>query len=184
MSKFIQFLNLAFLAIFISSCNNNAETRKPISKSKESVIQSSAMRNMDIVKSEEELISKYIETDKTNTYINSKNGFWYTYEERKIHDSIRPTEGNTVMYTYQISTLQDSLLYSKSDVGVLSYVVDKEDILPILRHAIKLMKNNESIKLLTPSSLAFSYLGDKNKINKNQPLIITLDLKSIEKITN
>jgi gliding motility-associated peptidyl-prolyl isomerase len=181
MSKFIQFLSLASLAIITVSCNNNSESRKPISKSKESVIHSSAIKNMDMVSSEEELITKYIETDKENTYINSKNGFWYTYQNRKIHDSIRPVEGNTVMYTYEISTLQDSLLYSKNDIGVLSYVVDKEDILPVLRHTIKLMKNSESIKVVSPSTLAYSYLGDRNKIDKNQPIIITVDLKSIDR---
>ncbi|WP_121967424.1 gliding motility-associated peptidyl-prolyl isomerase GldI [Myroides sp. N17-2] len=181
MSKLIQFLSLTLLVATISSCNNNTDARKPVSKSKESIIHSSAIKNMDMVKSEEEIISKYIETDKETTYINSKNGFWYAYQERKIHDSIRPQEGNTVMYTYEITTLQDSLLYSKNDIGVLSYIVDKEDILPVLRHAVKLMKNNESIKIITPSSLAYSYLGDRNKIDKNQPLIFTLNLKSIEK---
>lgn len=181
MYKFIQFLSLAAMAIIAVSCNNNNEVRKPISKSKESVIHSSALKNMEMVQSEEELISKYIETDKEHTYINSKNGFWYTYQERKVHDSIRPLEGNTVMYTYEISTLQDSILYSKNDIGVLSYIVDKEDILPILRHTIKLMKNNESIKVVSPSTLAYSYLGDKNKIDKNQPIIITVDLKSIDR---
>lgn len=181
MSKLLQFLSLASLAIITISCNNNNETRKPLSKSKESVIHSSAIKNMDMVKTEEELITNYIETDKEHTYINSKNGFWYSYQTRKIHDSIRPIEGNTVMYTYEISTLQDSLLYSKNEIGVLSYIVDKEDILPVLRHAIKLMKNNESIKLVTPSTLAYSYLGDRNKIDKNQPIIITVDLKSIDR---
>ncbi|MEC4053658.1 gliding motility-associated peptidyl-prolyl isomerase GldI [Myroides odoratimimus] len=181
MYKSIQFLSIALFAVFATSCNQDKEARKPISKSKESIIQSSALKNMNMVKSEEELISQYIETDKDNTYINSKNGFWYSYQERKIHDSIRPSEGNTVMYTYEISTLQDSLLYSSNDIGVLSYIVDKEDILPILRHSIKLMKKNESIKVLSPSILAYSYLGDRNKIGKNQPLIFTIDLKSIEK---
>lgn len=182
MFKCIKFLGFPILLSLLVSCTQNEQARKPISKSKENIIHSSAKMNMELIKSEEDLITHYIDIDSKHTYINSKNGFWYSYINRELKDSIRPTQGNIVSYTYDISTLQDSILYTKTDIGTLNYIVDKEEILPILRHSLKLMKTNESIKVLTPSVLAFSYLGDKQKIDKNQPLIFTIELKSIEKI--
>lgn len=181
MFKCIKFLGFPILLSLFVSCAQNEPARKPISKSKENVIHSSAKMNMELIKSEEDLITNYIDSHSENTYINSKNGFWYTYLKRELKDSIRPIAGNTVVYTYNISTLQDSVLYTKNDIGTLNYLVDKEDILPVLRHSLKLMKSNESIKVVTPSILAYSYLGDKQKIDKNQPLIFTIELQSIEK---
>ncbi len=181
MFRCIKFLGFPILLSLFVSCTQNEQARKPISKSKENIIHSSAKMNMELIKTEEDLIAHYIDSHLKNTYINSKNGFWYTYINRELKDSIRPTQGDVVSYTYDISTLQDSVLYTKSDIGTLNYIVDKEEILPILRHSLKLMKVNESIQVLTPSVLAYSYLGDKQKIDKNQPLVFTVELKSIQK---
>lgn len=177
--------SLLFLMLLLSiGCQQKEEARRPLTQSKLSSINTSIERNIEVVKDEEGFFKNYIATDTSNTYTNSKNGFWYTYIARQLKDSIRPQTGDLVNYTYAVHSINDSLIYSNNEIGNLTYRIDKEDILPILRHSLKMMKANETIKVLSPSALAYGYVGDQKKIKKNQPLIFTITLLSIEYKTN
>lgn len=184
MYNLTRFLLLFFMLLLGVGCQQKEEARRPLTQSKSSSINSSIERNIEVIKDEESLFKNYISKDIINTYINSKNGFWYTYIKRRLKDSIRPGTGDLVNYTYAIHSINDSLIYSKNEVGNLTYRVDKENILPVLRHGLKIMKPNETIKILSPSTLAYGYVGDQKKIKKNQPLIFTITLLSIEYKTN
>lgn len=178
-----------YFVLFIASiamvnCQQKEVAQKPISKSDESLIKSSVERNKELITDELVLIDNYIKADTKNTYSNNKQGFWYAYQHRNVKDSIRPVLGDQVQYTYEISTLTDSILYTKQNIGNLLYEVDKQDLLSVLKNSLKIMKKDETIKVLTPSSLAYGYLGDQNKISKNQPLIFTITLESITKTNN
>ncbi|WP_026038840.1 gliding motility-associated peptidyl-prolyl isomerase GldI [Myroides injenensis] len=181
MIKIIKFSFCFISLLIVTSCFKKEEARKPISEKRETTLTSSIERNTELVQNEEDSFTAYINKDKNNTYSHTKNGFWYTYLQRELKDSLKPQAGDNVTFTYEIRNLHDSLIYSAAEIGSINYIVDKEELLPILRHSIKLMKQNEKIKTLAPSALAYSYLGDKNKISKNQPLIFTIELKSIEK---
>lgn len=174
-------LLLVFTSLLLVNCQEKDTPQKPVSKSNESIIKSSVDRNKELITDEQILIKNYIDADKANTYSNNSLGFWYAYENRHAKDSIRPIVGDIVNYKYEISTLTDSIIYTKSDIGSMTYEVDKQDILPVLKNSLKFMKKDETIKVLTPSSLAFGYLGDQNKIKKNQPLVFTITLESISK---
>lgn len=181
MTKIIKYSCCVISLLILSSCFKKEEARRPISEKRETILTSSIERNSELIQNEEDSFTAYINKDKNNTYSHTKNGFWYAYINRELKDSIRPQSGDYITFTYEIKNLQDSLIYSANEIGNINYIVDKEELLPILRHSIKLMKQNEKIKTLAPSALAYSYLGDKNKISKNQPLIFTIELKSIEK---
>ncbi|MDR0229516.1 MAG: gliding motility-associated peptidyl-prolyl isomerase GldI [Flavobacteriaceae bacterium] len=170
-----------FSAIFFVACQQKEEAQKPISQSKENVIKNSVTRNKEVITNEETLIANYVKKSKDVEFNNSQLGFQYAYINRRVKDSIRPTLGDTVRYTYEISNLTDSIIYTQKEIGNLTYEVDKQDVLPILRNGLKMMKAKETIKVITPSALAYGYLGDQNKIAKNQPLIFTITLESITK---
>jgi FKBP-type peptidyl-prolyl cis-trans isomerase len=58
--------------------------------------------------------------------------------------------------------------------------VDKQELFMGLRDAVKLLKEGERATFLFPSSLAFGYHGDNNKIGTNVPLKSTVTLLKIE----
>ena len=67
------------------------------------------------------------------------------------------------------------------DTGLLlnkyqNYLVDKQEIMIGLRDGIKLMRKNEKVSFLFPSHIAYGYLGDKNRIGPNVPIICTVTL--------
>ena len=67
------------------------------------------------------------------------------------------------------------------ELGEVNYLVDKEDLLPALRYAIKELKETEIGVFLMPSFLGFGYQGDGDKIGINQPLRFTIQLNSLKK---
>ncbi len=179
MYKYSFYLFLSCFLLF--SCKENETSRKPISKSKSIETELSIKRNTEMILDEDTLFKQYIEADKKNDYIQSNKGFWFTYLNRQLKDSIYLNKGDIAIYNYEVYSTNDSLLYAKSDFGTLSYKVDEEDILPILRNSLKVLKPTETIKVLSPSLLAYGYMGDQNKITKNQPLIFVITLESINK---
>ncbi|MGG5505264.1 MULTISPECIES: gliding motility-associated peptidyl-prolyl isomerase GldI [unclassified Myroides] len=174
-------LALFSLVLVLASCQQKEEARKPISQSKSIETRLSIDRNVELRESEEDIFKKYMEKEVDRDYIHSNTGFWFTYLERQVKDSIRPQKGDLVRYTYEIQAVNDSIIYDQKAIGSLTYKVDEEDILPVLRNSIKILKTNERIKVLTPSSLAYSYLGDQKSIAKNQPLVFIVSLESIIK---
>jgi peptidyl-prolyl cis-trans isomerase len=50
-----------------------------------------------------------------------------------------------------------------------------------LRSALKLLKEKESGVFFFPSSVAYGYRGDKDKISYNQPIIAKIEVFKIEK---
>lgn len=170
-----------FLVIAGLNACKEPEARKPISKSAVNEIELSIERNKSLIQNEEDLIKSYMERDTVQEYTASANGFWYTYTTRHIQDPISPKTGDQVTFELSVSNLEGKLIYSKEEIGTQQYRVDQEDQLQGIRHAIKLLKANESATFLFPSHLIYGYAGDNNKIKKNEPLVVSLTIKSIER---
>lgn len=49
-----------------------------------------------------------------------------------------------------------------------------------LRHGIKLMRKNETVKFLFPSHMGYGYRGDHRRIGHNEPLICVLTLNDFK----
>ena len=60
-------------------------------------------------------------------------------------------------------------------------LVDKQELFLGLRDAVKMLKEKERATFLFPSSIAFGYHGDENKIGSNVPLKSTITILQIEK---
>lgn len=175
-----QLFCISFIGLLTLFSCKEPEARLPISQSKSSQINKSIELNKALIEDEESLIKKYIEQDSIKQYLNTSSGFWYTYNERHLEDTYHPKSGDLVTYTYSVSDLNNTVLYTETEIGTLRYLVDQEDQLKGIRHAIKLLKKGEKASFLFPSHLAYSYTGDNNKIGKNQPIIVNLNLISVE----
>ena len=172
---------IVFLLGIISmlfSCSK-PEPRKPIIRKTSSFMNESIQRNKVLNKLEEDLLKQKMERDSLHEYINSEHGFWYYYEKKDSLNMKYPVKGDEVIFSYEIKDLQDSIIYSKEELGIKNYLVDKEDLVSGLQEGIKLMKEGEIVTFLFPSYLAFGYTGFE-KIQTNQPLIFTVQLNRIK----
>ena len=168
------------LLFFASGCISK-EIRKPLNKSSDYFLKESAQRNKLLLAAEQNFMIKVIEADTKKQYIPSKKGFWYYHKNKKTSDSIIPTKGDLVEFSYTIATLNGKMLYDSETLGSVSYQVDEEEILPALREGIKLMKLGEVVVFLFPSYLCYGYQGDGEKIGINQPLRFVISLNNIVK---
>ena len=157
------------------------EPRKPIETKSGSFIKESVERNKRLLEEEEVLIQQYIAIDSIHDYQNSAAGSWYSYEIKNDEASYTPKEDDLVTLTYNLRSLNNDTIYSMEEVGVLNYKVDKQELFPGLRSGIKLLKEKETAIFIFPSSMAFGYHGDNNKIGPNTPIMATIEIFKITK---
>lgn len=169
-----------FLGLFSTVSCQKPEARKPISYTSGEFIKESVKRNKVIVGSEEEQIQSIIKKDSLHKYYQSNNGFWYKYLNANIHDTITPKTGNMVSLEFEIQDINGTIIYKKEETTPKLYHVDKQEIMVGLRHGIKLMRKGETVSFLFPSHMGYGYLGDKEKIGLNEPLICVVTLKDIK----
>ncbi|CAI8314171.1 MAG: putative FKBP-type peptidyl-prolyl cis-trans isomerase FkpA [Flavobacterium sp. SCGC AAA160-P02] len=174
------------LRIFISiilfsfiSCREQ-EVRRPITASKTHLLTSTVEALREINKIEEAKIEKYIENDSLHKYTRSSNGFWYRYITKIEKDMTLPKKDNIVELSYDFIDLDNQIIYSNEQIGIVKYIVDKEDFIPGLQKGIKMMKPGETVKFIFPSFNAFGVLGDNNKIGMNQSIISRVTLINIK----
>ena len=170
-----------FLLIMICFSCSKIEPRKPIHPKPSTTLYFEAMQQNKILnKIEDEKILQLIKNDTINVYLQSSNGFWYTYVHKIEEDLPSPKSGNDVVLEYNITDLKDSIIYSKAELGVKNYKIDKEDFISGLQKGIKLMKVGETITFVIPSYSAFGISGDDNKIGINQSIKSTVTLINIK----
>jgi len=168
--------------IFFFACLScvEQEVRRPISSSKTYSLFSTTDFFKRINKNEEVKINRYIENDSLYLYTRSPNGFWYRYIDKIKMDTIVPKKGNTVEFLYDFANLDNEIIYSRDEIGLIKYWVDKQDLIPGLQKGIKIMKPGETIKFIFPSFNAYGVLGDGQKIGINQSLISKVTLINIK----
>jgi gliding motility-associated peptidyl-prolyl isomerase len=114
-------------------------------------------------------------------YLTSEKGYWYTYEIQNQQDTLRPKRGDVAFFDYEIFDLKGNVIYTALELRPQNYLVDKQEIMIGLRDGIKLMRKNEKVSFLFPSHIAYGYLGDKNRIGSNVPIICTVTLTDFKK---
>ena len=172
-------LLLILMAIAFLGCGG-PEPRRPVQMKTRS-INSSIERSKKLLALEESMIQEIIKRDSLHDYSHSSSGAWYYYTQKNDVDTYTPQPDDLVAMTYTIMGFNNDTIYSKDDIGILTYRVDKQDLFPGLRNSIKLLKENETATFLFPSSLAYGYHGDNNKIGVNVPIKATVTLLSIIK---
>ena len=165
--------------ILLVSCKE-PQARRPITQSTTNIYEAAAKENKRLNKLENKAIESYIAKDSVNSYQVSTKGFWYFYNKKENANSVKPKVGNEVIIEYEITDLNDAVIYSKEELGSKTYKIDKEDFIPALQDGLKLMKKGETITFIIPSYRAFGVSGDGNKIGVNQTLkskVTLIDIK-------
>ena len=161
-----------------NSCTR-LEPRKPLNEKKTSFLDASVIRNKRQYDLEQQLFKTVMKRDTTLAYQSSQYGFWYAFKSQSATKNPLPQKGDRVLFDYEIADLNGTLLYSKEELGQITYYVDEEELLPALREGIRMMRPGEEVVFLFPSYLCFGYLGDGEKIAINQPLRFTISLLSL-----
>ncbi|MCK5442394.1 MAG: gliding motility-associated peptidyl-prolyl isomerase GldI [Maribacter sp.] len=167
------------LVLGLVSCVG-AEPRRPV-KVKSGSFNTSVERSKKLLALEEGMINQIITEDSLHDYEHSSTGAWYYYEEKNKEATYTPLPDDLVTLTYTIMSFTNDTIYSHKDIGIIKYKVDKQELFPGLRNSIKLLRESETATFLFPSSLAYGYHGDDNKIGINVPIKSTITLLKIEK---
>lgn len=174
-------LILYFLLFFILSCQN-LQPRRPINKKKQVFLKESAKRNKNIVAIEQSLFRQVIEIEEKLFFENAPTGFWYAYQKKTNSNKSYPNKGDRVTFKYRIEDLSGNLIYDEEELGNVSFLIDKEDLIPALREGLKYLREGEIGVFLFPSYLCYGFQGDGEKIGINQPLRFTIELLKLDKI--
>lgn len=173
---------IILIVVSLSVSCGGPEARKPIVRKTSSFMSESIERNKLLNKAENSILMNKMESDTLHTYQSSEHGFWYYYENEIPDESYLPKSGDEVFYSHEIRSLDESVIYSKEELGTKSYLIDKEELVSGLQDGFKLMKEGEVVTFLFPSYKAYGYAGN-DRINPNQPLIYTVQLLKINKLS-
>ena len=157
-----------FLIVFIGC--KGPEPRKPVQVKAKSFFKESVERSKKLLAQEQELIKTIIAKDSTQEYLDSPYGFSYFYEVEGQNNEYRPKTNDEVMFIYTVMNMASDTIYTAEEIGVVRHAIDKSQLFPGLRNGLKLMKELDKITFLFPSSQAYGYKGDGNKIGPSTPL--------------
>ncbi len=172
---------LILFFVSMSSACGESDPRRPINKQKLIFLKESAKRNKSKINIEQNLFNKVIMKETTLKFNSSPLGFWYAFKKKGKIPAKKPIKGDRVTFRYRIEDLNQNLLYDEDQLGIVSFHVDQEDLIPALREGVKYMTGGDVAVFLFPSYLCFGYLGDGEKIGINQPLRFTIEMLKIEK---
>ncbi|MGS2739766.1 gliding motility-associated peptidyl-prolyl isomerase GldI [Sinomicrobium sp. M5D2P17] len=167
------------LSLFMFTGCKEPEARRPVAVKTGEFFRKSVERNKELLEKEQVLIKELIRKDSVHVYRSSPNGYWYYYQQKDSMGAYMPQPDDLILINYDIRYLNDSIIYSKEEIGQVRFKVDKEDLFPGLRTAVKLLKKGETATFMFPSSLAFGYHGDENRIGVNIPVKSTITLLDI-----
>jgi len=177
----MKYVSSAIALVLLFACGG-PEPRRPVKARSGSFFKESIERSKELLAAEEKLISEIIARDSFHYYHQSASGSWYFYSTINETETYTPQPGDLVTMTYSIQSLENDTIYSTEEIGLVRYLVDKEELFPGLRNSIKLLKERETATFLYPSSLAYGYHGDNDKIGVNEPLKATVSVLKVEKL--
>ena len=176
-------ITLAIACIVMVSCQD-PQPRRPLEVQGGSFLKQSADRNRRLLQLEDSLMLEVIELDSLHVYIESASGFRYYYEQRLSDAGYLPQTDDLITFTYDLRTWNGDTIYTREEIGIIRYKVDKQELFPGLASSVKLLREGETATFLYPSSLGYGYKGDRDRIGPNLPLKSTLTLMNIEKESN
>ncbi len=174
-------LILCFLGIMMVVACGEQEPRKPVQVKSGSFFKESVERSKRILELETRAIENVIQKDSLNEYITSKSGFWYTYEIKKDSTGYLPKSNDIILLTYNMMSMSGDTIYKVDDIGLVEHAVDKSQLFPGLRNAVKLLRKGEKATFIFPSGQAYGYKGDNDKIGPNIPIKSSVHLLEIKK---
>ncbi|MFH6605032.1 gliding motility-associated peptidyl-prolyl isomerase GldI [Maribacter algicola] len=174
------FFKALLIFCLIVNCGG-PEPRRPVKVKSSTYFGGDIERNKKLLAAEEKLIKDYIAKDSLHLYEPSASGSWYFYHKTNESSDYTPQPDDLVTMTYNIMGFDNDTIYSQEEIGVIKYKVDKQELFQGIRHSVKILKEGETATFLYPSSLAFGYQGDGDRIGVNLPIRSTITILEIEK---
>ncbi len=169
------------LLLFAVSCQDQ-EARRPVQSRKGTFYEISAERAQALLRQEQQAMQELMNTDSTRSYRESAYGFWYAYTRRVDSAAPQPEPGDLAIIRYQLSDISGSPFYTFRELDTLAYRVDRDErIFKGLRDAVKVLRRGEQARFLIPSSLAYGFAGDGDRIGSAVPLAADLELINVIK---
>ncbi len=175
-----QFLKALLIFSLVVNCGG-PEPRRPVKVKSSTYFGGDIERNKKLLAAEEQMIQGYIAKDSLHLYEPSASGSWYFYQKTNESSDYTPQPDDLVTMTYNIMGFNNDTIYSHEEIGIIKYKVDKQELFQGLRHSVKILKEGETATFLYPSSLAFGYQGDGDRIDVNVPIRSTITILKIEK---
>lgn len=170
---------LLMTVLLLASCEG-PQPRRPLEVKQGGFLKQSAERNRKLLQQEDSLMQEVIRRDSLHQYLQSSAGFRYYYDLQSPDQGYLPQPDDLVTMTYDLRTWNEDTIYRREEVGIIRYRVDKQELFPGLRSSVRLLGEGETATFLYPSSLAFGYQGDKDRIGPNLPVKCTLTILEIE----
>ena len=168
------------LATLLLTACQDPQPRRPVEVRQGRFLKQSAERNRKLLDLEETRMREITGADSSRTYLLSSSGFRYYFDRQIPGEGYRPRPDDVVTLTYDLRTWDEDTIYRQEEIGLVRYKVDKQELFPGLRYSVKLLREGETATFLFPSSLAYGYHGDEDRIGPNVPLKATLQLLKIE----
>ena len=169
---------ILFITIGLLGCGQ-PEPRKPVQVKSGQFFKKSVARSQDLLAKEQQLIQSVIARDSSLTYQASDSGFWYAFVKKNDTNNYQLQTDDEVLISYNLMQLNGDTIYGKDAIGLVPHAIDKSKLFPGLRNAVKLLGEGEQATFIFPSSLAFGYKGDNDKIGPSTPIKSSLELVKI-----
>jgi len=122
-----------FLSLVLLFSCNDQQARRPIVQKTTTILSETLDQKKKLIAIENNVIENYIAKDSTQLYNVSSYGFWYVYKTKNATETITPKIGDVVEFAYNLTDLYGNVFYTKEELGVKKYVIDKEDCIPSLQ---------------------------------------------------
>lgn len=176
----LRLFSVLCVLLMLSSCGQ-PQPRRPIQQKTGKYFGANLERNKELLAKEQSLIQAIIEKDSLHHYEATDSGSWFYYVKKNDSSTYMPKPNDLVTIAYNIMSFENDTIYTGESIGIKKYKVDMEELFPGLRYSVKQLKEMETATFLFPSSLAFGYPGDGDKIGINVPIKTTLTILKIEK---
>lgn len=176
-SRFLDLMAcLGLPALLAAGCSpsgtqkSDVQPNSPAAQRSEEVID----RRIRHLEAERADIDRFIAKEKT-PYERTGSGMHYSVIERL--SGTKPKPGDRVSVSCSMSLLDGKLLFSASELGVLRWAVEREEIEPIgLHEAVQLLGRGDSARFVLPSHLAYGISGSQGKVPMASAVVIDLRL--------
>lgn len=166
--------------LLVGACGG-PEPRRPVQIKSGRFFKASVERSKKILELETSAILKLIQRDSVKEYYTSNSGFWYTYETKENSLGYLPQSNDVLLMTYNVMSLTGDTIYKVEDIGLVEHAVDKSQLFPGLRNAVKLLQKGEAATFVFPSGQAYGYKGDNDRIGPNMPIKSSVNIIEIKK---
>lgn len=170
-------LVLCFAALLLFSCEKKV-VQFPVSYNNDDFLERSQERGKILLQEETQWFSEYI-TNSPLKFNKTSAGFWISNDA--LPEPANARTGDYVEFTYQVTDLDDTVIYSFQENGIKKVILGKADLARGLHSALQLIDEGESVKILLPSFLGYGGYGDQGKIGPDQPIIMEVAVSKIKK---